>query len=121
MNIRLPLAAIAGALLVLGQAQPALAITVDVTPESQSAAYGITVTWTSHWTTGAGAPYTATFNYGDGSPIGTKTLSTLSTTFGHAYYECHTTTFTANGKVYDRNDFSSIDYVSVTAAGGPSC
>jgi hypothetical protein len=102
-------------------ASPAIAVTADATPESQTHAYGQQSSWNGQWT--GVSPYDVVFYFGDGLSDNRGSAVTYhSTTFHHTYYPCVGTTFTAHLNVWEwDNDFPAIDYVTATEGGGNPC
>ena len=113
IQLSLALAAVLTATLV----SPALAVTDDATPESQTHAHGIASAWNGTWT--GRSPYTVVFYYGDGGSHNLGTVTYTSHSFSHTYWPCVTTAFTAHLDVWESlNDTPARDYVSATEAGG---
>jgi len=113
--------AIVAMILTLAVAVPALAIAINVSPNLQTGPYGQSISWTSSWNTGQGGPYVATLRPDDGSTTKTKTVSGLSTSFSHRYYECRDMTVNPVGQVYDQSDFRDSETVTVNVRGGALC
>lgn len=118
---RHPAAIICAFILTLAMAIPVMAISINVSPNSQSRDSGEQASWTSSWTAGQGGPYVATLRPDDGSPTKSKNVSGLSTSFTHKYYECYYSTFDPVGKVYDQDDHQDMETVFVAVNAGPLC
>ena len=109
------------AMLTLALVSPALAVTADATPESQSHAHGVQSSWNGSWT--GASPYDVVFYYGDGfrDDRGSNVV-VHSATFAHTYYPCSGHTYTAHLNVWENNnDTPAIDYVTAFEAGGNPC
>lgn len=109
------------AMLTLALVSPALAVTADASPESQTHAHGVQSSWSGSWT--GLSPYDVVFYYGDGLSDNRGSAVTYhSTTFAHTYYPCTGTTFTAHLNVWEyNNDVPAVDYVTATEGGGNPC
>jgi hypothetical protein len=111
-----------GASIVLGTvlvAAPAVAVSVSLTPDTQSVGPLGTGTWQGSW--GSAGPYNVTFYYGDGTSTTLTNTSLTSKTFSHAFDTCAGATFTQHLHVRDANGATADAYVTTHVAPSPIC
>lgn len=99
----------------------AFAVTVSLTPTSQSLGHTETAIYGGAW--GDTGPYNVTFSYGDGSPSwSVRGTSATSHGWSHASPEpCQTTTYSQQLHVQDHSGGIADAYAHTTFGGGHPC
>ena len=101
-------------------AGPVLALSVSISPSTQSHAHGVASSWTGSWS--GSPPYSVVFHYGDGTsdPLGNVTITSKG--FTHTFSPCTTTQFTQDLAVSDQvHDIPFHGHSTATETGGNPC